>query len=112
MKDLDNRNKKYIQDAIRHTRVLSGDNWELVSNADIGFLDERNHIDVFVVRKENAIDLLDRLMNDIDSYKSLEPVIDKEEFVRKYRKEDYEVKNTTEKRLIEDNDVDGFWDKL
>lgn len=44
LKDLDNRNKKYIQDAIRHTRILSDDNWELVSNVDMGFLDETNHL--------------------------------------------------------------------
>lgn len=112
LKDLDNRNKKYIQDAIRHTRVLSEDNWELVSNVDVGFLDDRNHVDVFVVRKENAIDLLDRLVNDIDTYKSLKPAIEKEEFVRKYKKEDYVVENTTKKRLIGEEDNSGFWDKL
>ena len=111
-KDIENRNKKYIQDAIRHTRVLSDDNWELVSNVDMGFLDDYNHVDVFVVRDEKAVDLIERLKEDIDSYKSFEPTIDKETFVKKYRYEDYIKKNASRKRVVTDEENKGFWEKL
>jgi len=40
IRDLENRNKKYIQDAIRHSRIIVDDNWKYVSNTNIGFLDD------------------------------------------------------------------------
>src|SRR5699024_484020 len=49
-RDLDNRNKKYILDAIKRTGVLEDDSWMHVTLTDMAFLDEgHNHVQVFVV---------------------------------------------------------------
>src|SRR5699024_142081 len=48
-RDLDNRNKKYILDAIKRTGVLEDDSWRHVTLTDMAFLDEGNHVQVFVV---------------------------------------------------------------
>src|SRR5699024_7409535 len=49
-RDLDNRNKKYILDAIKRTGILEDDSWRHVTLLDIAFLDEGyNHVQVFVV---------------------------------------------------------------
>jgi len=49
-RDLDNRNKKYVFDAIRDTGVLHDDTWQDISMMDIGFFDEHsNHLQVFVL---------------------------------------------------------------
>src|SRR5699024_5359402 len=52
-RDLDNRNKKYILDAIKRTGVLEDDSWRLVTLSDIALLDEGyNHLQVFVLPKK------------------------------------------------------------
>ena len=49
-RDLDNRNKKYILDAIKRTGILEDDSWRHVTLTDMAFLDEgHNHVQVFVV---------------------------------------------------------------
>src|SRR5690625_4471794 len=54
IRDLDNRNKKQIQDAIRQTGLFGSDSWNNLWNFDIGFLDEeKNHVQVYVVEKDN-----------------------------------------------------------
>lgn len=54
IRDLENRNKKYIQDAIRLTRLIYDDHWERVWNADLGFKDEkRNHVQVYLISQHD-----------------------------------------------------------
>ena len=49
IRDLDNRNRKLIQDAIR---------WR-IWNVDIGFLEPRgNHVQVYVVSQENFVEFI------------------------------------------------------
>ncbi|WP_077319078.1 hypothetical protein [Virgibacillus proomii] len=61
--DLNNRNKKYIQDAIRQTRLFGDDDWQNVWNMDIGFLDnEKDHIQVYVVERKNLSSFMGYLM--------------------------------------------------
>lgn len=55
IRDLDNRNRKLIQDAIRHTGLIGDDSWWRVWNVDMGFLDPRgNHVQVYVVSQDNC----------------------------------------------------------
>lgn len=72
VRDLDNRNKKFIQDAIRHTRIINDDNWSKVFNTDIAFLDDFNHTQVFVVEKENYIDFMQEFLTDNNKYKCVD----------------------------------------
>ncbi|WP_262173257.1 hypothetical protein [Saccharococcus sp. Marseille-Q5394] len=59
IRDLDNRNRKLIQDAIRHTGLIGDDSWWRVWNVDIGFLDPRgNHVQVYVVSQENFAEFI------------------------------------------------------
>src|SRR5699024_5626528 len=54
IKDLDNRNSKYVLDAIRHTGLMVDDNWKHLWKADLGFKDDtRNHVQVYVVERSN-----------------------------------------------------------
>lgn len=60
IRDLDNRVKKYIQDAIRFTRLIEDDNWVNVWNIDMAFLDTNKnpHVQVYIVERENLYDFL------------------------------------------------------
>lgn len=72
IQDLDNRNKKYIQDAIRQTAILADDSWKNVWNMDIGFEDdEANHVQVYVVPKENYMDFYSYLMENHEKIKNI-----------------------------------------
>lgn len=72
IQDLDNRNKKYIQDAIRQTTILVDDSWKNVWNMDIGFKDEEaNHVQVYVVPKENYMDFYSYLMENHEEIKNI-----------------------------------------
>ena len=59
IRDFDNRNRKLIQDAIRHTGLIGDGSWWRVWNVDIGFLDPRgNHVQVYVVSQENFVEFI------------------------------------------------------
>lgn len=59
IRDFDNRNRKLIQDAIRHTGLIGDDSWWRVWNVDIGFLDPRgNHVQIYVVSQENFVEFI------------------------------------------------------
>jgi len=53
IRDLDNRNHKFILDAIRLARIIKDDNWQNISLDISGHLDERNHVQVYVVDEKN-----------------------------------------------------------
>lgn len=54
IRDLDNRSRKYVQDAIRLTGIIKDDNWQNVWNLDIGFYDKnKSHVQVYVVPTDN-----------------------------------------------------------
>lgn len=70
IRDLDNRNKKYIQDAIRQTNLFGDDHWQNVWNIDIGFLDkERDHVQVYVVERKNVVSFMDYLLKHHEEFK-------------------------------------------
>src|SRR5699024_8784644 len=52
-RDLDNRNKKHVLDAIKITGIIEDDNWQDVILLDVGYLDRgNNHLQVFVFPEE------------------------------------------------------------
>src|SRR5699024_12566962 len=52
-RDLDNRNKKHVLDAIKITGIIEDDNWQDVILLDVGYLDRgHNHLQVFVFPEE------------------------------------------------------------
>lgn len=81
--DLDNRNAKFIQDAIKLTGVIRDDNWENVWNVHMGYYDkERSHVQVYVVEQENLGDFINHLQKNHENMKipdSMTPKMDKYE---------------------------------
>ncbi|MEN1969680.1 hypothetical protein WMZ97_16580 [Lentibacillus sp. N15] len=89
IRDLDNRNKKFIQDAIRQTRIIGDDHWRNVWNMDIGFLDEEKyHLQVYVVPRNNFIDFIDFLLCHHENLKhNTDYLLSKSEYKAHYFKE-------------------------
>ena len=70
LSDLDNRNTKYIQDAIKLIKVIRDDNWDNVWNVNMGYYDEeRSHVQVYVVEQENMGDFIIYLKDNHESMK-------------------------------------------
>lgn len=68
--DLDNRNTKYIQDAIKLTKIIKDDNWENVWTMNMGFYDEeRSHVQVYVVEQQNTPEFLKYLFKNHEGLK-------------------------------------------
>jgi|GEM_PF-3264895 len=61
IRDLDNRNRKYIIDAMRHTGLVQDDNWKELSIIEEGLSDKQNHIQVYLLAEENKINFLSYL---------------------------------------------------
>ncbi|WP_040980421.1 hypothetical protein [Oceanobacillus oncorhynchi] len=59
--DLDNRNHKYLLDALRYSRVILDDNWKNISLDISGFRDVTDHVQVYVVAAENKLDFINYL---------------------------------------------------
>lgn len=51
-RDLDNRNRKYLLDALRRTLLIKDDSWQYISWMEEGFRDDRDHIEVFVMDRK------------------------------------------------------------
>ncbi|RKJ36966.1 hypothetical protein D7X33_37925 [Butyricicoccus sp. 1XD8-22] len=94
IRDLDNRNKKYIQDAIRHTRLYGDDSWHNVWNLDMGFLDEeKDHIQVYVVERINLSSFVDFLIKHHEKLKAETKYLPtKEEYMKYFAKENHSRK--------------------
>ncbi|QUW23398.1 hypothetical protein JSQ81_07705 [Sporosarcina sp. Marseille-Q4063] len=86
IRDLDNRNRKLIQDAIRHTGLIGDDSWWRVWNFDIGFLDPRgNHVQVFVVSQDSFGDFMTYLKEKYFHLAKIPKATLKEEIFEEYR---------------------------
>lgn len=85
IRDLENRNKKYIQDAIRHAGLIKDDNWQNVWNMDLGFHDdEEDHVQVYVVSRDCSADFYSYLLENHDELKA-SPNVDKEQAFLEYQ---------------------------
>lgn len=85
-RDLENRNKKFIQDAIKYTKIINDDTWHSVWNMDIGLLDEeKNHVQVYVLPQRNFSDFYNYLMDHHEKLKERGTyLIKKEEAFHEY----------------------------
>ncbi|MGE7920665.1 hypothetical protein ACQKM9_17270 [Viridibacillus sp. NPDC093762] len=67
IRDLDNRNRKYIIDAIRYANLIDDDDWQHLSLHEDAVLNPvLNCVEVFVGAQENYIDLL-KYLESIDT---------------------------------------------
>lgn len=89
IQDLDNRNKKYIQDAIKYTRLFGDDYWENFWNVDMAFLDEEKaHVQVYVVEQKNLPSFLNFLMKNHERLKNnINYLPTKEEYFNQFARE-------------------------
>ncbi|MFS0574977.1 hypothetical protein AB1K83_05045 [Sporosarcina sp. 179-K 3D1 HS] len=98
IRDLDNRNRKLIQDAIRHTGLIGDDSWWRVWNVDVGFLDPRgNHVQVYVVPQENFAEFITYLQSEHFHLAHIPEATVKGGILEKY-KADIEQKNVEKER--------------
>jgi Holliday junction resolvase RusA-like endonuclease len=58
IRDLDNRNRKVIIDAVRKTGMIDDDSWQKVSFIESGFYDSENHLEVYVFGDQHLTDFL------------------------------------------------------
>jgi|SRR5690625_244450 len=103
VRDLDNRNKKHIQDAIRNTNIIADDNWQNVWTTDLGFKDvDKNHVQVYVVSRDNYIDFISYLLEHHEEMKeSKKDAITKEEFFLEYQERKRKEKDARKLNLTD-----------
>lgn len=112
IRDLDNRNRKLIQDAIRQTGLIGDDSWSKVWNVDLGFLDTKgNHVQVYVVSQENFPDFMSYLQ---DEHRNLITVVEdarKDLIIEEYKAEEIKKSKLVETESTEKNGIlaKGFW---
>lgn len=60
IRDLDNRNRRHLINAIRSAQIIEDDRWEFIEIMDSGYLDpqKRNRIELFITSRENAMNLV------------------------------------------------------
>ena len=102
IRDLDNRNRKLIQDAIRHTGLIGDDSWWRVWNFDVGFIDPRgNHVQVFIVSQDNFEDFITYLKEEYFHLAKIPESTLQEEIFEEYREE---MKRKKKEKVSEDNE--------
>lgn len=60
IRDLDNRNRRHLINALRAARIIEDDSWKKMSFMESGYLDhqKKNRLELYVTSKEKMIDLL------------------------------------------------------
>lgn len=107
IRDLENRNKKYIQDAIKATGLISDDCWHSVWNADLGFLDpESNHVQVYLVSKEDFANFYNILLEKHDEMKRTFNAKEQKKNILSEIKNQNQVKNEASYRQNKSNPFD------
>ena len=106
IRDLDNRNRKLIQDAIRQTGLIGDDSWSRVWNVDVGFLDPKgNHVQVYVVSQDNFAHFMSYLQ---DEHWELLKVVEasrKETIIEEYKLEEIKKTETVDTKSEEKNGI-------
>ncbi|MNW46797.1 hypothetical protein D3C74_241090 [compost metagenome] len=69
IRDLDNRNRSAIINAIRYAGFVKDDSWKEIETMESGFLDvsRKNHVQVFVTPSQNALKMIENVR---EEYKS------------------------------------------
>ena len=112
IRDLDNRNRKLIQDAIRQTGLIGDDSWSRVWNVDVGFFDPKgNHVQVYVVSQDNFAHFMSYLQ---DAHWELLKVVEasrKETIIEEYKIEKIKKTETVDTESEEKNGIPAaeFW---
>jgi len=112
IRDLDNRNRKLIQDAIRQTGLIRDDSWSRVWNVDVGFLDPKgNHVQVYVVSQDNFSNFISYLL---DEHWELLKVVEasrKETIIEEYKLEEMKKTEIVDIESKEKNGIPAaeFW---
>lgn len=60
LRDLDNRNRSVLINALKNVGIISGDEWQSLTYMEKGFLDidKRNHVSVFITDERNKLKLV------------------------------------------------------
>lgn len=107
IRDLENRNKKYIQDAIKATGLLRDDHWSAVWNVDVGFSDtESDHVQVYLVSKEDFACFYNILVSKYDEMKRTFNIKEQKENILSEIKNQNQVKNEMSYKQNETNSFD------
>ncbi|WP_068786906.1 hypothetical protein [Paenibacillus phocaensis] len=63
IRDLDNRNRSAIINAIRYAGLIKDDSWKEIEIMESGFLDvkRKNHVQVFVTPSQNAMKMIENI---------------------------------------------------
>src|SRR5690606_9267672 len=63
IRDLDNRNRSAIINAIRYVGLIKDDSWKEIEVMESGFLDvnRKNHVQVFVTPSQNALKMIENI---------------------------------------------------
>ncbi|WP_059051368.1 hypothetical protein [Paenibacillus senegalimassiliensis] len=63
IRDLDNRNRSAIINAIRYAGFIKDDSWKEIETMESGFLDvgRKNHVQVFVTPSQNTLKLIENV---------------------------------------------------
>jgi hypothetical protein len=58
-RDLDNRSRSFLINALRYAKVIPGDEWQKLTYMESGFLDvdKTNHVSFFVTDRKNGMKL-------------------------------------------------------
>ncbi len=100
IRDLDNRNRKYIIDAIRHTGLIEDDNWKHLSIFEQGLSDERsNHVQVYLFDYENLSVFINYMKIHSHDLKSVPTADLKEKIFEDFRKKEQEERENEEEML-------------
>ena len=107
IRDLENRNKKYIQDAIKATGLIRDDHWSAVWNVDVGFSDtESNHVQVYLVSKEDFANFYNILLEKHDEMKRTFNIKEQKENILSEIKNQNQVKNEMSYKQNKTNSFD------
>jgi len=102
IQDLDNRNHKYIVDALRLAQIIEDDSWQHLSLDVSGYKDNFSHVQVYVVEDENELDFAGYLKSHTHKLKD-EPTAFKG-YLEKYK--EGSTDNRVEYPLVEER---FFW---
>lgn len=108
IRDLDNRNRKFVIDAIRLTGLINDDNFMNLSIFEEGYVKENAipYVNVFLLNKENFQDFLTYSKKlALEEFDILKNFMSFEEFKQKYKErlEEKKRKSRSEKSILDMN---------
>ncbi|WP_067729882.1 RusA family crossover junction endodeoxyribonuclease [Oceanobacillus damuensis] len=108
IRDLDNRNRKVIIDAIRHTALIADDSWKELSIVEEGHRDKENHIQVYLLERDHLINFLSHLKGNHFNMKQMQKAELREVMLEQLKKEKGK-ENEQEKGEEEMNKISDLW---